>query len=819
MAPAPKMYAEILLPLALENVYTYEIPESLQGQVSFGKRVEVQFGTKKRYAGLVVNNNAPTPTHRTKPIISVLDPAPIIHSWQYKLWKWMADYYCCTLGEIMRAALPGAYQLSSETIIKSMMHIDEDRVLQLGEPLYTIFRLIQPREAITLDELEHLSGLTVLYPHIVALYQLGFILVIEALEEKYTPKQIRLVQLADPYRDEQGMKRALDELANSEKQERLILSYLSMASKTLEPVEPKILLEKAEINKSVLDTLIRKGIFQEVFKEINRMDRYAGDVVSPAAELTTLQLQTLAQIKTSWHSHEVVLLHGITGSGKTLIYTELIKEAIDRGQQVLYLVPEIGLSVQILKRLQHLFGDKITISHSRLTDNERVDLWHKVQQGIPIVAGVRSSIFLPFTNLGLIIVDEEHDASYKQQDPNPRYQARDMAILLGKEHKAQVLLGSATPSIESYFHAMNGKYGHAKLMERYLGMELPLIQLIDRRKDRSAEGVMYSHSLIDAIKQTLAEKKQVILYKNRRGYAPVLKCGVCAWVAECDQCDIALTYHKARNVLVCHMCGSVKPVLAICPACGSPRLMFEGYGTEKIEDELQLIFPEAKIRRMDLDTTRGKNAMEGLIYEFEKGAIDILVGTQMVTKGLDFDHVGLVGVIYADQAMHYPDFRAAERTFQTLVQVSGRAGRKHKQGVVMIQTYQPDHPIFTDVVNSDYASFFKREIAEREAFVYPPFVRQIAVTVRHKQFETSREAADLLAMQLKKVFGHRVLGPSVPTIGRVRNQYIHLVHLKIEKEGKVLHAVKHALREFQTGIVKKKMLSTVRVSIDVDPQQ
>ena len=817
MSSSAEVFAEILLPLALETTYTYQVPLELQQEAAFGKRVEVQFGNRKRYSGLIVNLRTTPPAHKTKSIISILDSRPIIQTQQYKMWQWMSSYYCCTTGEVMRAALPGAFLLSSETIIKALKDIDEDKILQLGDPLYNLFRIIQPREAITLEELEKASGLKILYPHIVTLYQLGMIVVAEELAERYTPKKVRLVQLAEPYSDEAGMKEAFDKTASSEKQTRLLLSYLVMTNQAIIPVEPKMLIEKAEVSKSILDGLIKKEIFVEEFREINRMDRYAGDDIPIGTTLTELQQSVYSKMKSLWKDHEVVLLHGVTGSGKTLLYTEMISEVIQSGGQVLYLVPEIGLSVQILRRLKKLFGKQITISHSRLSENERVDLWQQVMTGIPIVAGVRSSIFLPFQNLQLIIVDEEHDLSYKQQDPNPRYNARDMAIVLGKEHNAKVILGSATPSVESYYHSTTGKYGKVELPERYQGIQLPKVNLIDSRKDKSAEGAMYSHSLIGAIRKTLAEKKQVIIYKNRRGYAPVLKCGVCNWIAECDQCDVALTYHKARNVLVCHICGSVKGIVNICPACGSPRLIFEGYGTEKIEDELSIIFPEARIKRMDLDTTRGKNNMEGLIYDFERGDIDILVGTQMVTKGLDFDHVGLVGVIYADQALHYPDFRAAERTFQTLVQVSGRAGRKHEQGTVMIQTYQPDHPVFQDVIHGDYATFYKREIGERELFHYPPFVRQIAITIRHKQFEISREAAEMLVLDLKPLFGKRILGPSVPTIGRIRNQYLHTVMIKVERTGMALASVKEAIKNFQAGIVKKRSFSTVRVSVDVDP--
>ena len=818
MSATQGIYAEILLPLALDNTYTYLIPPALAEQATFGKRVEVQFGSRKRYAGLIVKVGVRPPEYKTKEIISILDKDPVIVPWQYKIWLWMANYYCCTTGEVMKAALPGALLLSSETIIKAMP-VEEDDVLQLAEPLYTLFRIIQPRLSITLEDLQKTSGLKALYPHIVTLYQLGMILVVEELSEKYIPKKIKLIQLGDAYRTESGLQQAIDEVSGSEKQTLLVLSYLAIAGKDLPAIEPKEVLTRAEVGKSVVQTLIQKGIFKEIIKEVNRMDRYGKVAQDIAITLTSIQEVALLNISQHWMEKEVVLLHGVTGSGKTMIYTEIIRDVIREGGQVLYLVPEIGLSVQLLQRLKQLFGRQITISHSRLNENERVDVWNQVKSGIPIVAGVRSSIFLPFQNLKLIIVDEEHDPSYKQHDPNPRYNARDMAMVLGMELKAKVLLGTATPSVESYYQTETGKYGRVELTERFQGLELPKVTLIDRRKDKSAEGSMYSHTLIESMKHTLAQKKQIIIFKNRRGYAPVLKCSVCEWVAECNQCDVALTYHKARNVLICHLCGTTKGVVNICPACGSPKLVLEGYGTEKIEDELSVIFPDARIKRMDLDTTRGKNNLENLIYDFEQGNIDILVGTQMVTKGLDFDHVGLVGVIYADQALHYPDFRAAERTFQTLVQVSGRAGRKFEQGNVMIQTFQPTHPVFADVISGDYKAFYSREIKERELFKYPPFVRQIAITIRHKHADLSREAAQLLVMELRSMFGERVLGPSVPTIARIRNQYIHMVYIKMERDGKVIAEIKHAIKSFQTGIVKRKSLSTVRVGVDVDPYQ
>ncbi|MEP6646008.1 MAG: primosomal protein N' [Saprospiraceae bacterium] len=816
MTSSEEKYAEILLPLALDGTYTYKIPPGIASKVSFGVRVEVQFGSRKRYAGLVVNVSSSPPAHRTKEIISVLDEVPLIAPWQYKFWDWMAVYYCCTPGEVMKAALPGATLLSSETVI-SPLPIPEDEVLQLDNLLYDLVKIIQARPSISLDELAKESGLKVLYPHIVTLYKMGFIVVIEQLALKYIPKKIKLIQLSENFSTEEGLHRALDLVSAKENELKFLLAYLSMAGELKNALEIKDVLNKAEVEKVVVKSLVKKGIFKEVTREINRMDRFKNEIFPEETSLSTAQNQVFESIKHQWKEKEVVLLHGITGSGKTIIYTQLIEEIIKEGGQVLYLVPEIGLSVQIMNRLIKKFGNQITISHSRLSEHERVDLWNQVKEGIPIVAGVRSSIFLPFQNLKLIIVDEEHDTSYKQQDPNPRYHARDAAIFLGRQLGAKVILGSATPSLESYFHSESGKYGKVFLGERFMGMELPEVTMIDKRKDKSAEGSPYSHSLIESIKSTIAAKQQVIIFKNRRGYSPVLKCNVCEWIAECNQCDISLTYHKGRNKLVCHVCGSVKEMISLCPACGSPRLMLEGYGTEKIEDELAVIFPDATIRRMDLDTTRGKNSLENLIYDFERGKIDILVGTQMVTKGLDFDHVGLVGVIYADQALHYPDFRAAERTFQTLVQVSGRAGRKDQRGNVMIQTFQPEHPVFLDVVHSDYTSFYKREIKEREIFRYPPFVRQIAIAVRHRQADISRDAADLLVTELKPSLGNRILGPSVPTVARVRNQYIHMVFIKIERDARLLAEVKNALKTFQNGIVKRKSLSTVRISIDVDP--
>lgn len=818
MSPAAELFAEVMLPLALEGSYTYRVPEAFHPLALPGKRAEVQFGSRKRYAGLIVSLSRQPPPYRTKDILCLLDEVPVVQPGQIDFWRWMANYYCCTPGEVMRAALPSAWLLSSETILQALPS-DDDELLRLPEAQYALYRIIAARSSITLDEAQKSADVRTISPLVVALYQAGLILVLESLEEKYAPMTVKRVRLADDLAGEAHLSSALDQLKRSERQTRLLLAYLSMTSMRPEFVDQADLLAKSGVDRAVLRALVEKGMLVEKAFQVNRMDRYATDREPYTYVLSALQMEKLGEVCRQFDQHDIVVLHGVTGSGKTLIYLDIIRETIRTGGQVLYLVPEISLSVQVMRRLQEVFGAQITISHSRLADRERVDLWHKVAGGIPVVAGVRSSIFLPFRKLKLIIVDEEHDASYKQQEPAPRYQARDMALVIARNAGAKVILGSATPSLESYYQASTGRYGLVEIKERYQGLELPRVRVIDSRRDKSSAGTMYSHSLIEAIRETLARQKQVIIFKNRRGYAPVMKCVVCDWVAECSQCDISLTYHKHSNRLSCHLCGTSSAMPSFCPACSSPKLVLEGYGTEKIEDELAVIFPEARIARMDADTMRGKHAMEQLIWNFEQGKLDILVGTQMVTKGLDFDHVGLVGVLQADQTLAYPDFRAAERTFQMLVQVSGRAGRKFQQGLVLIQTWQPTHPVYADILTNDYAAFYAREIREREIFRYPPFVRQIAISVRHRQADTSREAAQWMAQALRNLFGDRILGPAVPSVARVRNQFIHLLFIKVERDPRILQAIKVELRRLQNDIGSRKPLGSVRILIDVDPYQ
>lgn len=810
------MFADVLLPLPLENLYTYSIPSEWIEAASFGKRVEVQFGPRKKYAGIIISVHRSEPGYKTKQILSVLDNHPVITEEQFNFWKWIAEYYVCTIGEVMAASLPVAYQLSSETEI-SISDVNEDILPDLSTSALRVYDVLVDRKKGTLEELQKITGIKTLYPHIVSLYQAGLIHVSEKLEQRYTPKVVKTLRLGENYWDENGMQDALSKV-KAEKQIKALLAFLTLSGTKDIAVDRDDVIKQADVTVAVIAALVKKGIFLDEVREINRMDAYAKAASSKLPDLTSDQRNAVSEIENIWKDKNVALLHGVTGSGKTLIYFDLIQRALQAGEQILFLVPEIGLSTQILQRLQAVFGEQVTINHSRLTPKERVDVWQQVMTGIPLVAGVRSSIFLPFQHIKLIIVDEEHDASYKQQDPSPRYNARDMALVLAQRYGAKVLLGSATPAVESYHSASTGKYGLVKLNTRFGELSLPAVTIIDRRKDKSYAGAMYSHSLIEKIKEITNQKKQVILFKNRRGYAPVLTCTNCSWTSTCTQCDISLTYHKFKHVLTCHICGRSQSIIDTCPACGSPALSLEGAGTEKIQDELQEAFPQLKIARLDQDTTRTKNAFADLIDDFEKGKVQILVGTQMVTKGLDFDNVGLVGVLDADQALHFPDFRAEERAYQSMEQVSGRAGRKNEEGIVIIQTYQPDHPVFKDVIKHNYDAFYNRAIEERKQFNYPPFSRQIQIDIRHTIPQLSEEAAKLIVMELTSKFGgDRIYGPTIPSISRIRNQYIHLVFIKFEKDARLGVSIKNAVRELIHEFGKKHRLSGLRIRVDVDP--
>lgn len=809
-------YIDVIVPVALPKPYTYHVPQEFQDRIQFGLRVEVQFGKSKRYAGIVCGIHHQSPEYKTKAIIDVIDDAPIITKIQYAFWQWMSDYYCCTIGEVMHAALPAAMKLSSETSVYLIHPPEEDDLLDLPENAKTVIEALTNRAEMTLDEIRKLLAIQSVLPVIHLLFAKGFVAVKEELIDVYKPKIEKYLRLSEHIRtNEEAMHEALNLTQRSEKQTQALLHLFRLAKHTPEVLQ-KTVTDAADIDASVIKALEKKGILEIVAHEENRISLDATDAL-PEIMLNADQEQACQQIREMWNEKQVVLLHGVTGSGKTWVYQKLLFEAQQRGQQTLYLLPEIALTVQVVQRLRRIFGNQIVIAHSALSNNERVDLWKRVMDGAPFILGVRSSVFLPFKDLGVIVIDEEHDGSFKQTDPAPRYHGRDAAIYLATLSDARVLLGSATPSVESYFNAKMGKYGFVELRTRYQDVRMPDMQFVDLRKHRLAKNSQFSQILVDQIRKTIDAKEQVIIFKNRRGYAPLVRCALCGWHAMCDQCDISMTYHKYNNNLHCHLCGSQRPVPMQCPACGSTDIVLEGHGTQKIEDELKDMIPGAHIARLDFDSTRTKFAYQKIIDDFERKAVDILVGTQMVTKGLDFDHVGLVGVVHADQQLYLPHFRAMERTFQLLVQVSGRAGRKETPGNVIVQTYNPSHPIFADVGFNDYLSFYHREIAERERWGYPPFVHLIKVTVKHHDRNVTRHAAIELARQLRLRIPRGVLGPAEPRIGKVRNQYLMNLGIKIPRVTGRSALIKAILLE-EIGILKRqKGMTTVRVNVDVDP--
>jgi len=809
------IFVQVVIPVPIEKPYTYAVPLEFQDRIEIGIRVEVQFGRSKRYAALIVGIEQEAPSYKTKSIINIIDEEPLISNRYYIFWKWLAEYYCCSIGEVMNAALPANYKLSSETIIyklNSSPPPDES----LSDKAYLLMEALSNRAEMNLTQVQELLSINSVLPLIHDLYRRGYIAVLEQLKEKYKPHIEKYVELGLYYtEDSDRIHEALDKAKKSEKQTRAILAYLQLA-RQVSPVRYKDLIQKAQIKGDVIKALEKKEIFVVSSREVNRISVSDGDQ-AVTLKLSEKQEDAYTQINNYWKTKDVALLHGATGSGKTWIYKRIIQDNLEKGQQTLFLLPEIALTVQIVQRLKNTFGERVVVAHSGLNNNERADLWRRVQQGAPIVLGVRSSIFLPFANLATVIVDEEHDASYKQNDPAPRYQGRDAAIYLATIWKAKVLLGTATPSVESYFNAKKEKYGLINLRERYQATQSPVVRFVDLRKKRLTKDSQFSEPLIEIIQETLNRKEQVILFKNRRGYAPVVRCDICGWQAMCDNCDVALTYHKYKNNMHCHMCGLQKQIPLHCPACAATDIRLEGFGTQKIEDEIEVLFPEAQVKRMDYDTTRGKHAYQKLIEGFERQEIDILVGTQMVTKGLDFDHVGLVGVIHADQQLYYPHFRAVERTFQLLVQVSGRAGRKHAAGNVVIQSYNPTHPVFADVAMNDYISFFQTEIVQREHWHYPPYYHLIKIMLKHKSKGVVYEASNLLAKQLRNKLGKRVLGPSEPGIARVRNQYLMDIGIKVERKGDIASRVKDLIKVLISAIKKQKGMTTVRINVDVDP--
>ncbi len=813
-------YAEIIIPLALPKNYTWLVPAHLQETAKPGCRVEVNLGKNKKYAGVIKRLHSEKPEFfEAKEILNVLDAEPVVFEEQLKLWEWMASYYMCSEGEVMAAALPAHFKLSSETVVVFNDEYGDD-FSALDHDEYLVAEGLLIKKELKLTEVQQILDSSHVYPVIARLIQKKVCFVWEALKQTYTAKKETYVLLNPQYDNEDELAKLLNEdkrLQKAEKQMELLLAYLHLLKTEGEVTKPS-LLKKSGASDAQLKGLVDKKILWTEKRNVDRL-QYLPKDIKIDFELTALQQEVLGKVKTGLEEKTVCLLHGVTSSGKTLVYIKLIEECIRKGKQVLYMLPEIALTSQIIRRLQKHFGGYIGIYHSKFSQNERVEIWNKVKSGeMKIVLGARSSVFLPYQDLGLVICDEEHDSSFKQQDPAPRYNGRDAAIYFASLFGAKVVLGSATPSLESYYNAATGKYGLAELLQRYGDVQLPPIEIIDTKKieqkDRSK--VMLSPQLVEAVKQTIGKNKQVILFQNRRGYDPYQVCAVCGWIPQCKYCDVSLTYHKFSNKLVCHYCGTNYPPLHTCMACGNHQFIQRNFGTEKIEELLQETFPDAKVARMDIDTVKGKNAHDVLIQQFEQRRIDILVGTQMVVKGLDFDNVDLVGVLDADGLLHFADFRVNERAFQLMEQVSGRAGRRENTGKVLIQTAQPSHPVLQYVQQHDYKKMYAEEIEKRKQFAYPPFSRLIHLSFKHKIREVVERAAHEFANVLKNRYGSYIVGPAEPVINRVRNQYRMELLLKLPRDTKTIVQCKKDVLE-QTAILHQdKKYRSVTVIPDVD---
>lgn len=810
------MFAEIIIPLALPKNYTWRVPPEFAEQVSVGCRVEVNLGKNKKYAGVIKELSSIPPPFQPKEILNVLDVQPVVHEYQLQFWEWMAEYYMCTEGEVMAAALPSHFKLSSETILVFNEEFGDD-FTALENDEYLVAEALSMKHELRLSEVQDILDVTHVYPIVNKLIAKKVCYVWESLKQTFHAKKESFVILNPIYHDEEKLSDLLNNWSRAPKQMELLLSYLHL-SKTEGDVSRSALLKKSHASEAQLKGLVEKDILLVEKRDVERVHYGPKDIqvnfdLSPAQQQAYTLVRDLLPLKPA-------LLHGVTSSGKTHIYIKLIEEYIRKGRQVLYMLPEIALTSQIIRRLQKHFGGYIGIYHSKFSQNERVEIWNKVKSGeLKIVLGARSSLFLPFNNLSLILCDEEHDASYKQQDPAPRYHGRDAAIFLARLTGAHVLLGSATPSFESYHNAMHQKFGLVALKDRFGDVQLPSIEIIDTRliPKKPGERVMLSPYLVQEIQKTVDKGKQVILFQNRRGYAPYQICMVCGWIAQCKNCDVSLTYHKFTNKLKCHYCGSIYPPANSCQGCGSTHLVQKNFGTEKVEELLLTELPGIQVSRMDYDSVKNKNAHDILIQQFEQKKIDVLVGTQMVVKGLDFDNVDLVGILDADGLLHFADFRVNERGFQLMEQVSGRAGRRNDAGKVIIQTVNPVHPVLQLVSKHDYAGLYEQEIGKRKQFFYPPFSRVIHIHFRHKLRDVVTEAAHVFASAMSAYKSYMV-GPSEPVINRIRNLFLMELMLKLPRDSQLIHQCKRDFFNAVAELHQSERFRRVVIVPDVDPQ-
>ena len=814
------LFVEVVLPLAISRNYTYRVPFELNNAIAIGKRVVVQFGKSKLYTAVVANITEHAPEkYEAKYIIDILDEQPVVTQRQLQFWQWLAEYYMCNEGEVMNAALPSALKLASETKVMLNKDFEYDKTT-LNDKEYLITEALDIQPELTISDIAKLLGQKTVMPILKSLFEKNIVTISEEVSERYKPRKRTYLTLNPAYHNQENLRELFSILEKrAPKQADAVLAFIKL-SRQQKAVSKNELIEESGSGDSSIKSLIEKEVFIAEDRNVSRLgydedeDQLSNFILSEAQEIALADVQKQLQEK------DVVLLHGVTSSGKTQIYIKLIEEMIATGRQVLYLLPEIALTTHIIERLRVYFGGTIGVYHSRFNDNERVEVWQKVLNNeYKVVLGARSSVFLPFSDLGLIIVDEEHETSYKQFDPAPRYNARDAAIYLANMYKGKVLLGSATPSFETYYNARVHKYGFVELTERYGGVQLPLIEVVSISEETKRKTMQshFSSVLMQDMQLALDNKEQIILFQNRRGYAPVLMCKVCAYTPKCINCDVSLTYHKHTHKLHCHYCGYKEDSPTICPACGSTHLEYKGFGTEKVEDELSLLMPNVRLARMDLDTTRSRNSLQTILNNLEEKKIDVLIGTQMVAKGLDFADVTVIGIINADSLLKYPDYRANERSYQMLAQVSGRAGRRGKQGKVVIQTYDPNHRVIKQVIDNDYADLYFTEMEERKSFKYPPYFRIISMDVKHKNPEILYNQAEYLARELRKHFGDRVIGPEAPLINRIRNYYIKSIMLKFERDTISIVKAKAIIRDVITQFQTTKLSKGSIIQPDVDP--
>lgn len=817
LLPFENYFINVILPIPLQRLFTYRITEAESKFLKKGMRIAVPFGKKKIYTALVYKIHQQEPdAYEAKPIHQILDDTPVVTELQLKHWEWISEYYMCSLGDVYRAALPSAFLLESETVVFRNPKFEDDSVLTDSE--FLVYEALNQQSQLSVLEISAILSKKNIFPLLKTMLAKQAILLKEEIYESYKPKLVKYIKLNEKHTGDKALSELLGSVQRAKQQHQALLTYFSLDAQTRKPIKAKDLLEKSAVSTAVLKGLVDKEILEFYHIQEDRVS--FGQEGGQLKELNQFQQVAFEEIEAFFVEKAVVLLHGVTSSGKTEVYAKLIQKQIDQGKQVLFLLPEIALTTQLIDRLKKYFGGKISVFHSKYSMNERVEVYNNVlesKKNAQIVLGARSSLFLPFSNLGLVIVDEEHEISYKQFEPSPRYHARDTAILLAHMHQAKTLLGSATPSLESYYNATNNKYGFVKLTKRFGEVQLPEIELVDI-KEKHRKKRMTSHfsdRLLEEIQEAINNKEQVILFQNRRGFSPVVECESCAIAPECPNCDVSLTFHKYRKELRCHYCNYRQSMPLNCAACGSTKLTTIGFGTEQIEMELNELFPDVNIGRMDLDTTRGKYGYQKIIGAFQSQEIDILVGTQMLSKGLDFGKVSLVGVMNADNMLNFPDFRAHERTFQMMVQVAGRSGRSKKRGKVIIQTFNPYHQILQQVSSNDYDGMYKEQLEDRWQFHYPPFYRVLKITLRHRDLMTLDSASEWFGKSLINAFKDNVLGPTAPNVSRVRNLYIKHITVKIPPKQSLKATKKHIVK-IQNTFTAIGAYRGVRLGIDID---